>query len=113
MQIAICDDDRIHRMIIKDYIRQYSEKNPDVNITCDLFENAYDLEESLIKTGGYDIYLLDILMPDINGIELGALIRSSDSSGKIIYLTSSEEHAIAAFKVKAFDYLLKRTLSSR
>ena len=45
MQIAICDDDRIHRMIIRDYIRQYSEKNPDVNITCDLFENAYDLEE--------------------------------------------------------------------
>ena len=46
-------------------------------------------------------------MPELSGIELGIALRKMGLNGQIIYLTSSEEYAIDAFKTKAFNYILK------
>ena len=46
-------------------------------------------------------------MPNINGIELAAEIRSRDQAAKIIFLTSSSEFAVESYSVGAFNYLLK------
>ena len=59
------------------------------------------------KCGGYDIYILDVIMPQLNGIELGMNLREEGFDGKIIYLTSSQEYSLDAFRVRAFDYLIK------
>ena len=107
MNIAICDDDRFCREEALDAANEYISQNENKAVTVDIFSHAEDLLEAVNKNGGYDIYILDVLMPDTNGIELGKLLRDGGYDGKIIYLTSSEEFAVHSYKVKAFDYLLK------
>ena len=106
MRIAICDDFAVYREQISYIVNEYfSENNQTVTITAYADGKALLLDAKTI--GGYDIYILDILMPDISGIELGIELRKAGLDGQIIYLTSSEEYAIDAFKTKAFNYILK------
>ena len=54
-----------------------------------------------------DIAILDIDMPDINGIQLAAKIKTKHPDTKIIFLTGYSHYAIDAFKLHASGYLLK------
>lgn len=54
-----------------------------------------------------DIIFLDIDMPEKDGIELAKDIRDKDIDTSIVFITAYNEHAIEAFKVAAFDYILK------
>ena len=105
MNIAICDDDKYCREKITEIAEQYCRINNDVGFT--VFDDSDSLIEKVKKNGGFDLYILDIVMPEMNGIELGSALRDLGCDGKIIYLTSSEEFAIDAFRVKAFNYILK------
>ena len=71
----------------------------------------YDLEENI----QFDIFLLDVEMPDMNGIELAKKIRKMQENGYIIFLTSHPQFAIRGYdrKVRAYQYLLKETMNSR
>ena len=55
----------------------------------------------------YDLFLLDILMEERNGIQLAQALRQRGYRGKLIYITVSRDYAIDGYKVKADDYLLK------
>lgn len=106
MRIAICDDFAVYREQISYIVKEYfTEKNQSVTIST--YEDGKSLINNALTIGGYDIYILDVLMPDITGIELGMELRKLGIGGQIIYLTSSEEYAIDAFKTKAFNYILK------
>ena len=63
----------------------------------------------------FDIFLLDVEMPDMNGIELAKKIRKMQENGYIIFLTSHPQFAIRGYdrKVRAYQYLLKETMNSR
>ncbi|OPH61335.1 histidine kinase [Paenibacillus ferrarius] len=54
-----------------------------------------------------DIVFLDIEMPKINGLELAARMNEISDQTKIIFTTAYKEYALDAFKVYAFDYILK------
>lgn len=62
-----------------------------------------------IQTENYDLYILDINVPLLNGIEVCKKIRTSDQSKPILMLTaySDVESKIMAFEVGADDYLVK------
>lgn len=105
MKIAICDDELPEISIINSYIHEYiQDRELDIDIIT--FSDARELLE-------YDnmkdiaIYLLDIIMPGMNGIELGRRIHEINKNAVIIYLTMSKEFSISAFSVRAFSYLLK------
>lgn len=106
MQIAICDDDRLCREAVTELVTEYIQQKDRV-ISFDVYSQAGDLLEAVQRLGSYDIYILDIMMPKTNGIELGMQLRQQDGESKILYLTSSTDFAIAAFKARASDYLLK------
>lgn len=107
MRIAICDDDAACVGQVRTIAGQYAAGRTDRSFLLDGFTHPDDLMEAAEKIGGYDIYILDIVMPDMNGIALGAKLRDAGYDGKIIYLTASEEYSLAAFRVRAFDYLIK------
>lgn len=107
MKIAICDDEARYLDQVSLVANEYIDKRKDKQISLHTFSHPEDLLEAAEKAGGYDIYILDIVMPGINGIQLGIRLRNYGYDGKIIYLTSSEEYALDSFKVKAFDYLIK------
>lgn len=107
MRIAICDDDAIYRTQILDFTEDYKDERKDKKIDFEIFSDSKSLLEANRTNGGFDIYILDIVMPDMNGIELGSVLRDEGIDGKIIYLTSSKEFALDSFRVRPFDYILK------
>jgi len=60
-----------------------------------------------------DIVLLDIAMPDMNGIEVARHLAQLDTAPAIIFVTAFDEHALKAFEVQAVDYLLKPVRAER
>lgn len=60
----------------------------------------------LVSNLDYSVIFLDILMPNLNGVNLAHLLREKMNSATIIFTTVHEEYAFA-FSVNALDYLLK------
>src|SRR4029077_11382533 len=60
-----------------------------------------------------DAVLLDIMMPDMGGIEVARHLVARDTPPAIIFVTAFDEHALPAFEVQALDYLLKPVRSER
>lgn len=62
---------------------------------------------ALIKALDYQILFLDISMPGMSGLELGAVIQELPKKPYIIFVTAFDEYAVSAFEVNAVDYILK------
>jgi two-component system, LytTR family, response regulator AlgR len=56
---------------------------------------------------GADILLLDINMPEMDGLEAARHLLKMENAPRVIFITAHDEHALAAFEVHAVDYLLK------
>ncbi len=61
----------------------------------------------------YDLLLLDVQMPGLNGIEAAREIRQKNEQIKIVFLTSSPEYAVESYSVQATNYLLKPATKDR
>jgi len=61
----------------------------------------------------YDVVFLDVRMPELNGIELGNVLRRFAVPPAIVYVTAYEEYAVRAFDIGACDYLLKPVSRAR
>lgn len=57
--------------------------------------------------GRYDVYLFDVEMPEMNGLELAAKVRFMDANARIIFLTSYERYALQGIRAGAYYYILK------
>lgn len=107
IQVAICDDQAEELERTYSIIETYHNLHPELNISYRKFRSGYDLLESIGSRKRCDIYLLDILMPSVNGIEVGTAIRENDDTAVIIYLSSSPDYALQSYQVDADGYLLK------
>lgn len=105
LKIAICDDDMQELSRMSKLISRYHEDKK-VVLKYEAFSSAIELLE-MMKKGTYDILLLDVLMPGINGIQAAHEIREFDNELKIIFLTSSPDFAVESYSVGAYYYLLK------
>ncbi|MCB1751915.1 MAG: response regulator transcription factor [Gammaproteobacteria bacterium] len=54
-----------------------------------------------------DLVLMDIRMPEMDGIEAAAKLAALELPPAVIFVTAFEEHALEAFQGNAVDYLLK------
>lgn len=107
MKVAICDDDKLSRALLLDIATDYAEQRKDQTISFDLFSDPHTLLDAVCGGNGFDIYILDIVMPGMDGIQLGKALREKSADSKIIYLSSSKEYALDSYQVRAFYYILK------
>ena len=65
--------------------------------------------KALLQSGTYDLLILDVMLPDINGIELCRQIRLIDSNTPILMLTALDQiqNKVSGLKAGADDYLVK------
>lgn len=106
MKISICDDEEKQLALIGSYAAEYlNSRNSDAKI--EKFTNPADLLKHERSNGGSEIYLLDIVMDGMSGLELGQRIREYNGKAVIIYLTTAKEFSLDAFSVNAFSYLVK------
>lgn len=108
MKIAICDDNISDLSnivsIVEDYI--LSNKN-NFQIEYIAYKNPVDLIMVMESGQHFDLLLLDIFMPHMNGMEVAKEIRQYNQDVKIIFSTSSAEFAVESYTVDAFYYMLK------
>ena len=106
LHIAVCDDDAAElgkaRALLDEFIAE-RKLAAQVREFMAGRELLFDVDEG----NTYDLYLLDVVMPEMNGIELGVKLRETDETGAILYLTTSEDFAIDSYEVRAFWYLVK------
>ena len=105
--IAICDDETWHVQQTANFVREYFHRHPELSGQLHTFQRGQELLYQVEETGGFDLYLLDIIMPELNGIQTGRQLRELGNGGEIIYLTISSDYAIDSYSVRAFFYLLK------
>ena len=107
IRIAICDDNRKDARTTKAFLLSFMERKTNAAFQVREFSSSAQLLASLSTEAAYHIYLLDILMPGYNGIDLGREIHKSSPSALVIYLSTSPDYALDAFHVFAFQYLVK------
>lgn len=113
MKIAICDDDQQELLYITQLVNDYLNCNFSGPLEVHKFERSMELLDQIERGHHFDIFLLDVVMPHMNGIKLAMHIRSTDEIAKIIFLTSTPEFAVESYSVGAFNYLLKPIQKNR
>ncbi len=103
MRCIIVDDEFPAREELKYFISKF----PGTELTQEFGDSldAFDYLQEHAKE--VDILFLDINMPELNGLNLGKIIRKLNPAMKIIFVTAYREYAVDAFEIQAFDYLLK------
>ena len=101
IRIAICDDEAAEAGRIEGFVRAYDDF--DVSVYTSSRELAWAITDGAV----FDLYLLDVVMPKPDGIELARLIRETDETATILYLTNHDGHALDAYRVRASQYLTK------
>ena len=78
-------------------------------------ETAGGGREALLRLGqgSFDMLLLDVRMPEIEGIELARLLRRFDDPPEVVFLTGHADAAVEAFEVEALDFLVKPVTRDR
>ena len=107
LRIAICDDEERQLHEVAALLEAYFRALPGLNGQMELFGSGSALLAGAEAAGGFDLYLLDILMPGLSGIETGRRLRQLGDGGEIVYLSSSNDFAADSYDVRAFFYLLK------
>jgi len=105
--IAICDDTARELLGIMNELSSYlKRKAPELETSIDVFSKSNDLIDSF-REKRFDLFLLDIIMPDKDGIETAKEIREYNPNAEIIFISTTSEFALDAFSVNAASYILK------
>ena len=105
LRIAVCDDMPDELQNIVSLTDQYiTAKNLDAEMTK--FSHPDELLTA-IEAESFHIYILDIVMPMVSGLELGKEIRRLDREAQIIYATTEPQYALQAYAASPINYLIK------
>jgi DNA-binding LytR/AlgR family response regulator len=72
-------------------------------------ECAYDGHDALLKASAnpYQAIFLDVRMPDLDGLELGRVLRRFATPPQLVFVSAYDNAAVEAFELRALDYLRK------
>jgi len=102
MHLAVCDDNSIDLKAMKEVFRRVAPAH-----TLDTFSEGNKLLDAISGGRGYDLLFLDIIMPEITGMELARKIGMIAPDTPVVFLTDSDAYAVEAFSVRALHYVLK------
>lgn len=102
MRIAICDDSQREQ---EQFIKALHGWDPTRQPEC--FLTGAALLEAAKQEPPFDIVFLDIYMPDENGVDIAGELQKVSPETGIVFVTTSQEHAVAAFSLQALHYLVK------
>ncbi|MDR0920815.1 MAG: LytTR family DNA-binding domain-containing protein [Lactobacillales bacterium] len=111
LNVYICEDDEKQRHQIEKIVQNYlfiEDYDMTIQLTSPSPEEILHEVQAQKQTNG--LYLLDVdLQAKMNGIELAAKIRETDTLGTIVFITTHDEMAYLTFsyKVEAMEYILK------
>lgn len=107
MKITICDDSIEDLSKIEKALQKYIDHNTSTNFEITKYSDPGRLSRNVSERQFADIYILDLIMSNQTGIDIGRQLRKSGCQNPIIYITSSDDFALDAYQVHAVRYLLK------
>jgi two-component system response regulator AlgR len=104
INVLIVDDEAPARNRLREVLADCAEALP-VTTAGEAASGREALE--WLEHNRADVVLLDIRMPEMDGIELARHMLKLKNPPAVIFSTAFDQHAIEAFEVNAIDYLLK------
>lgn len=104
MKLAMIDDEITMTDQIQEYLARFQEES-ETEIQADIFHDPRVFLGSYHKE--YQLILMDVEMPGMNGIELAREIRKVDEKVIIMFITNMAQYALHGYEVEAIDYVIK------
>lgn len=105
MYLAVCDDNREELEAVLSLLDAWrAERGAAPRVKA--FQSAVELVEAA-RQEQFTHYLLDVMMPGMDGLEAAREIRCFDDVAEIVFLSASPGFAYESYGVRAFHYLLK------
>lgn len=105
MRIAIVDDLAAERALLKDRLEQQLHRR---NVQADILE--YESGETFLEAARkapFTAAFLDIYMDGMTGMEAAKKLRKTNTDCLLVFTTTSTDHALEGFQVRALHYLVK------
>ena len=101
--ILVIDDE----IEILDMLSRFLNRNP--NFTVQTFSNPVSALSSINNNTKYDLVLLDIMMPQMNGLDVLEKLKEINSDQKVIMMTaySTLDKVLKSHKIGATNYVMK------
>ena len=104
MKVAVCDDDRA----IIEQIEEYIEIIHDKSLEYEVFFCAEELQRYITGVDtNFDVYILDIEMKEMSGIDFAKKLREKNVNALIIFITSHPRYVFDVFETITFDCIEK------
>jgi two-component system LytT family response regulator len=107
MKVIIVEDEILAQQELSWLIKEHSQME-----IVGTFDDGLDVLKFL-QHNRVDAIFLDINIPSLDGVLLAQNISQFASKPFIVFVTAWKEHAVEAFELEAFDYILKPYQESR
>jgi len=104
LRVAVAEDQLDSREKLAGFLSRYQEEGG-FEISYDLFADGSELIKHYQKQ--YDVILLDIEMPQMDGMKTAELIREQDNDVILVFITNVAQYAVKGYEYQAYDYILK------
>lgn len=105
IRIALVDNEAAETERLRSLLERYSQETGAL-FQISEYENGILFLESC-RINRFDLVLMDVDMPDMDGFQTAARFRAADPTAVLIFVTNVAQQAIRGYEVNALDYILK------
>lgn len=109
LRLLLVDDEAPARARLRDLLSDIAAEIP--TTVAEASGGATALEQ--VQTNEFDVALVDIRMPGMDGIEFARHLTRLAQPPAIIFVTAYDQYAVKAFELAALDYLVKPVRAAR
>ncbi|MBO4990213.1 MAG: response regulator transcription factor [Clostridia bacterium] len=104
MKVMMVEDEEEYVALFTDYLQRYAKETA-MKIELSVQRDGMSFLDEY--TGEYDLVLMDIVMPHMNGLDAAKRLRERDEKVALVFITTMAKYAIKGYEVDALDYIVK------
>lgn len=104
INVAIVEDNADYAKILEDFLINYGKQNMQ-EFQISIFSSGLLFINRNISN--YEIVLMDVKMPHMDGLEVARFLRERNQKCCLIFITSMAQYAVRGYEFDAMDYIIK------